>query len=271
MRQAWTFSALLLASVSVLAQTAPVADASSDDAFVVNSGDTLRVSVFQSPDLGIETRVDAAGRMTYPFLGQVDVKGKTPAQVERLIASGLEEKQILRKPQVTVNVVQFKSQQVSVLGNVNRPGKYPLDLPYSVSDVLAIAGGVTQAGADFVVLSRMEKGAVRNTEIDLLQMFTPGGQRAEDVAVLPGDVLYVHRAPVFYIYGEVQRPGAFRLERNMTVLQALSAGGGLTQRGTERGLRITRRTIDGTQTQIDGNTDTRLQADDVIYIKESLF
>jgi len=87
----------------------------------------------------------------------------------------------------------------------------------------------------------------------------------------PGDVIYVHRAPQIYIYGEVQRPGSLRLERDMTVLQGLSAGGGLTQRGTQRGIQITRRAPDGTMTQLDASLETRLKPDDVIRVQESLF
>jgi polysaccharide export outer membrane protein len=229
------------------------------------------VSVFQHPDLSVETRVDGAGHMTYPFLGSLDVGGKTPAQIEALLAAGLEEKQILKRPQVTVNVVQFRSQQVAVLGQVNRPGKFPLELPYTVSDVLALAGGVTPNGADAVVLSRLVNGAVINQEIDLVQMFTPNGKRAADVPVLPGDVLYVHRAPLVYIYGEVQRPGPMRLERDMTVLQALSTGGGLTLRGSRRGVVITRKVPEGGMKEISADLETLLKPEDVIYVRESWF
>lgn len=243
----------------------------SGDGFVVGSGDTVRVTVFQHPDLAVETRVDGTGQITYPFLGMLDVRGKTPGAVERMIAVGLEEKQVLKRPQVTVNVVQFRSQQISVLGYVNRPGKFALELPYTVSDALALAGGVAPNGADAVVLSREENGAVRNIEIDVLLMFASGGQRADDIKVQAGDVLYVHRAPTFYIYGEVQRPGQFRLEREMTVLQALSASGGLTARGTQRGVRITRKGDAGQLLEVRGDLTARVQPDDVIRIQESLF
>lgn len=97
------------------------------------------------------------------------------------------------------------------------------------------------------------------------------GNFTRDLDVMGNDVIYVERAPRFYIYGEVQRPGAFRLERSMTVLQALSVGGGLTQRGTERGTRIKRRDETGKLQIIDAKHDDLLQVDDVVYVKESLF
>lgn len=274
---AWALAACLLTcSALSFAQSVKIVDVpanvkASGDGFVVDSGDIVRVTVFQNPDLAVETRVDGSGRMTYPFLGTLEVRGKTPGDVEKMIATGLEEKQVLKRPQVTVNVTQFRSQQISVLGHVNRPGKFPLELPYTISDALALAGGITPNGADFVVLSREENGAVRNFEIDVLQMFATGGKRADDVTVRAGDVLYVHRAPTFYIYGEVQRPGQFRLERDMTVLQALSAGGGLTPRGTQRGIRITRKGSDGQPVELRGELTGRVEADDVIRIQESLF
>ena len=92
-----------------------------------------------------------------------------------------------------------------------------------------------------------------------------------DVEVANGDILYVDRAPIVYIYGEVQRPGSFRLERDMSVMQALVLGGGLTQRGTIRGLRIHRKDANGVVKIIEPKMNDIVERDDVIYIQESLF
>lgn len=269
------FAARLIAVVALVALgalTFAARAAETRDGFVIGPGDIVRIIVFQNADLTLETRVDDDGRLTYPFLGALDVAGQTPAQVERVIASGLTSKDVLKRPQVSVVVTQFRSRQISVLGAVNRPGRYPLELPYTLSDALALAGGVAPGGADTVVLSRAEGGKVRNDEIDLVRMFSVGGKRAEDIVLRHGDVLYVHRAPSFYIYGEVQRPGMFRLEREMTLMQALSAGGGLTPRGTERGVRVSRRLADGRVATVKpDNLQERLEPDDVIYVRESLF
>ena len=96
-------------------------------------------------------------------------------------------------------------------------------------------------------------------------------RRVDDVLVQNGDVLYVERAPVVYIYGEVQRPGAMRLERGMTVMQALATGGGLTQRGTEKGMRIHRKGADGKTQVVQPTMDDALRDGDVVYVRESLF
>lgn len=240
----------------------------------LGAGDVLRVSVFQNAELGLETRVDGDGRMTYPFLGAITVQGKTTAELEALIAEGLEANGLLKRPQVSVSLLQYRSQQISVLGYVNRPGNYTLDLAYTVAGALAQAGGsAAQVGADAVVLSRLDaQGKVQNTEIDLVEMFRPGATQRADMALQGGDVLFVHRAPMLYIYGDVQRPGSLRLERGMTLQQALSASGGLNTRGTLKGVRITRREASGALSELsDVELHAPLRADDVIFIRESLF
>jgi polysaccharide export outer membrane protein len=136
--------------------------------------------------------------------------------------------------------------------------------------LLALAGGIGPDGGDVVTVVRKRNGKVLKDQIDTAELM-----RSADLTgnsdVQAGDIIFVDRAPRFYIYGEVQRPGQLRLERQMTVLQALSAGGGLTLRGTERGLRVKRRDQDGKLQTIDVKGDDLLQPNDVVYVKESLF
>ena len=110
--------------------------------------------------------------------------------------------------------------------------------------MLAIAGGVAPAGGDVAILTGERQGKPFRKEVDIAALFAEKGH-AEDIAVAGGDVIYVERAPMFYVYGEVNRPGAYRLERAMTLRHALARGGGPTQRGTERNLRLHRRGADG--------------------------
>jgi len=265
-------ASMVVVLAAALTQAAHAQDAKrAAPEFVVGPGDILHISVFQNNDLTLEVRVDSEGHITYPFAGSLDVNARPTAEIETMIAKALEAREILKRPQVSVNVVQFRSQQVSVLGQVNRPGRYPLDTVHTLSDILALAGGIVPTGADSAVLSRHEKDGIRNYVIDIPRLYE-GSKRSEDDPVIRGgDVVYVHRAPMFYIYGEVQRPGAFRIERDMTVMQALSTGGGPTQRGTQRGIRITRRAEDGKTETIDASLEDRVAPDDVIYVRESLF
>ena len=134
-------------------------------------------------------------------------------------------------------------------------------------DLLAEAGGVvTGIAADEAALVRADGTKL---EIDLYELF----RRAlgEQQPLAGGDTLYVPRAAQFYVYGEVQRPGAYRLERRMTVSQGISAGGGLTPRGTERRATVKRRGPKGGETEVDVKGPDLLQPDDVLFIKESLF
>jgi polysaccharide biosynthesis/export protein len=237
----------------------------------LGGGDVVRVAVFQNTDLSLETRVDGEGRLTYPFLGVVDVAGKTTAEVEKLISAGLVEQGVLKRAQVSVSLVQVRSQQIAVLGYVSRPGAYPLDMNYSVSGALALAGGVLPTGAEKISLSRYTGNAVQTTELDLTRLFKSGAGKRGDVRLEPGDVLFVPRAPVLYVYGEVQRPGAMRLEPGMTVQQALAASGGLNARGSLRNLRITRQTAAGSEELSDVGMQTSLLPDDVVFVQQSLF
>jgi polysaccharide export outer membrane protein len=170
-----------------------------------------------------------------------------------------------------VVVLQFKAMQVSVLGQVNKPGRYPLEQSKNrLTEVVALAGGVTPLAADVVTLVTTDNGKEKKISVDLPELLR-SGDLARDAVIKNGDIIFVDRYPVFYIYGEVQRPGQYRLERGMTVMQALAVGGGLTLRGTERGLRISRRDRSGAVGSQDTKPDDAVLADDVIFVRESMF
>lgn len=234
-------------------------------------GDTIRVTVFQSPDLTAELRISERGTVVYPLVGELKLAGLTADDAGSLIGERLKQRRMVADPQVTVSVVQLRSRQVSVLGQVARPGKYPLDAPLSkLTDVLALAGGIGPTGADLVTVMVTKDGQPRKIQIDVPAMYR-SGDMSRDIELHSGDMVFVERAPVFYIYGEVQRAGAFRLEPGTSVMQALSLGGGLTPRGTQRGLKIHRRAPDGSLRVIDAKAGDRVEADDILYVKERLF
>lgn len=240
--------------------------------YMLGAGDVIRVTVYQNPDLTLETRVSEAGVISYPLLGSVRVGGQTVTEVEKRIADGLRSGNFVKQPQVTVLVMQVRGNQVSVLGQVGRPGRYPLEVAdMRLSDVLAMAGGVAPGGADLVVVAGTRNGQPFRAEIDLARAIGAGNRPGGDIQVLNGDVVWVDRAPTVYIYGEVQRPGAIRLERGMTVMQALASGGGLTLRGTEKGMRVHRRGADGKVQVLQPAMDDPLRDGDVVYVRESLF
>ena len=265
-RGAWLNRLAASAAIALLAIGLQGAAGASE---ALGAGDAVRITVFQNPDLATEARLSERGSVVFPLIGEVVLGGQTPAQAAKHIAALLRNGNFLKNPQVSVAVMQVRSRQVSVLGLVARPGRYALDDPGTrLTDLLALAGGISPGGADTVTVVSAQ-GAKR-LEIDVPRMVR-SGDLSQNVEVHSGDTVYVGRAPVFYIYGEVQRAGAYRLEPNMAVMQALSAGGGLTARGTTRGLRIHRRAPGGEVRELDVQLSDPVQADDVITVRQSLF
>jgi polysaccharide export outer membrane protein len=139
-----------------------------------------------------------------------------------------------------------------------------------VSEMIALTGGVAPGGADIVTLVGTRNGKPIKLDIDLPTILQ-SGQGDLDLPVENGDVLFVDRAPAAYIYGEVQRPGQFRIERGMSLQQALAQAGGLTPKGTQRGIKVHRRDAAGNVIITDMTMNEPVRRDDVIYVKESLF
>lgn len=256
-----------LLAILAFSSTARAQDAGS----LLGPGDLVKITVFRNPDLTTETRVSENGTLTFPLIGLVPVQRANTTDVERRIAQMLRSGGYVAEPQVNVTVLEFRSAQIAVLGQVNRPGRYPLEgAPRKITDLLATAGGITQQGADAITVVIWREGKERHVDIDLSEMFE-SRKMIDDIRLSGGDVIYVPRAPVFYIYGEVQKAGQYRLERDMTVLQTLAAGGGLTNRATQRGIRLHRRGPNGTTIELSPQLNDRIRPDDVIFVRESLF
>jgi polysaccharide export outer membrane protein len=239
--------------------------------YQLGSGDSIRVQVFQNPDLTVETRVTENGTVSYPLVGSVKVGGMTIPAAEQAIAKALKDGGFIQAPQVNIMLLANRGNQVTVLGSVGRPGRFPLEtFNTRISDMIAMAGGISAVGADIAILTGVRDGKPLRREIDIAGMFL-SNRLQDDIVVAGGDVIYVHRQPVFYIYGEAQKPGTFRVERDMTFRQALVTGGGPTPRGTERGLRLYRRGTDGNVEILSPDLNDLVKPDDVIYVKESLF
>ncbi len=260
----WVLSLSVMLSMMSLSTAARAAD------YVLGAGDAVRISVYGNQDLNLETKVSEAGKITFPLIGEVIIGRLSASAAEKKIANLLEAGGFLRNPQVNVTVTQMQSQQVSVLGQVNRPGRFALEGRRNLTDILAMAGGISADGAEVLTVIRYRDGKPNKQIIDIVEMFRSGDLK-ENGQIQGGDVIFVERAPRFYIYGEVQRPSQYRLERNMTVLQALSVAGGLTARGTERGVRVKRQDKDGKIQVIQVKHDDSVQVNDVIYVQESLF
>ncbi|MGZ5200079.1 MAG: polysaccharide biosynthesis/export family protein, partial [Telluria sp.] len=159
---------------------------------LLGPGDVVKMSVYGSPDLTVETRVAESGKMTVPLLGQVQVGGLSVAQAEKKIGDALEKGGYLKKAQVNLLVTTLASAQVSVLGQVNRPGRYPVDGTRKVLDLLALAGGIAADGGDTIDLVRTRDGKTTRETIDVVDMVRKG-ELNRDYEVSGGDVIFVER------------------------------------------------------------------------------
>ena len=232
-------------------------------------GDVVSINVYDYPELLTETRVSDSGSITFPLIGEVSVSGKTPAEIEKVITGALSSGGFIKQAQVHVKVQEFVSQKVSVLGEVRSPGKFSTQEATRVTEAIALAGGVNmETGGDKAYLTRKED-PTKKIEIDLHALMH--ADASHDLTVQGGDIIFVPKAAQFYIYGEVTKPGHYKIERNMSVQQAISVGGGLTTKGTERGMEVRRTQPNGEQVTIEVEPTDMLKPDDVLYIYESWF
>ncbi len=233
-------------------------------------GDVVKISVYNNPDLATESEISQQGKISFPLVGEVAVGGLTRGEAERAIVRALGEGGFVPNAYVNLLVAQYRSQQVSVMGEVNKPGKYPVSLNATVADLLAMAGGITAKGSNVITLIQKDaKGRTVQQEINVRKLLAGGD--AANPSVGYDDIIYVPPLPVFYIYGEVRQPGAYPIAPEMTVRQALSLGGGLTVRGTERGIQLERKGKDGKMMSRRAQMSERLQPDDVLNVPEGWF
>lgn len=239
--------------------------------YEIGANDVLRITVVGYDELRVETRVSEDGRISFPMIGEVQVAGKSTFDVERETASMLSKGGFIIDPQVTVTILEFKSQQVSVLGQINKPGRYTLEPTTTLVDIIAMAGGINHSGDHNIILTRKDKsGALSKHQIDLRQILEISND-VKPFKIQQDDIIFVPKAPMFYIYGEVQRPGGFTIEPMLSVAQAISLGGGLTLRGTERGILIKRLQKNGKVEPVRAELTDLVQKNDVIVIDERWF
>jgi polysaccharide export outer membrane protein len=239
--------------------------------YLLGPGDIVRITVFKSPDLSLDARVAENGTIGYPLIGAVQVTGLTLPAAERKIAQMLKDGGFVLNAQVNMLLLTAVGNQVAVLGQVNKPGRYPLEgAGGHLSGMLASAGGISADGADVVIVTGTRDGKPFRREVDVVKM-SQSASSADDLELQGGDTNFVNRAPVFFVYGQVQRPGSYRLEKGMTVMQALATGGGITGKGSSRSVVLHRRDANGKLQESTIKLDAEIRDQDVIYVKESLF
>ncbi len=267
-------TSLLLALLLSGLQNPGTVSSQQNAAYVVGAQDVLTVTVFSEPQLSGRFRVENDGQFSYPFLGRVQASGRTLADIAALVKTRLADG-YLRNPQVTVEIEQFRSQNVFIMGEVRTPGRYTLTGAVTLIEALAQAGSIAPSAGNEVTdppsaarrrasrLPSLDSGDADVQRINLRDI--QSGKLAANVTIRDGDTIFVPKAQRFYVTGNVRTPGAYVLEPNLTVLQAISMAGGATERGSTRRLRIIRN-----KKEIDVKPEDIVQADDTIVVRQRL-
>jgi polysaccharide biosynthesis/export protein len=241
--------ARVLVAALAVAACGSIAAAQSAGDYVIGPQDVLTIQVFDQADLGGKYSVETDGTFSFPLVGRVKAGGLTLRAFENELKTKLADG-YFRNPQVSVAVEQYRSQRVFVMGEVRQPGPVALTGGMTLIEALARAGSTTAAASGDVAIVRAARGA---TEGPLLpdqdaatEVFRTsirdleGGALSQNLALRDGDTIFVPRSETVYVFGQVRTPGAYGVQTNATVLQALSLAGGVTEHGATNRIRIVR-------------------------------
>jgi len=234
-------------------------------------GDLIEVNVYNVPELATKARVGNSGDVYLPLIDYVHVEGLTQEEAQSLIEKRLADGGFVRNPHVTIFVDDAASQGVTIIGEVGKPGIFPVTADHKLYEMLSQAGGFTPSASHKLAILR--KGKPEPIRVDLPRNL------ADDVSgnvdIQPGDTITVPRAPIIYVVGDVGRPSGLLIDNgSLTVLQALALAGGTNKTAKMGGARIIRKTPSGmTETRIQlkkmleaKTPDLTLQADDILFV-----
>lgn len=208
-------------------------------------GDLVEISVFGVPDLSIKSRISGSGDLYFPLIDYVHVADLTTDEAQDLIQKRLEDGGFVRGPHVSIFVDESASQAVTLLGEVNRPGPYPLIGERHLFDLISAAGGLNDRAGRVVTI---EHRSDPSEKVSLQLSSNLAEDTQNNVEVLPGDTIIVSRAGIVYVVGDVQRPSGFMIEdNNLSVLKALALAGGSTRTSALSKTKIIRQTPSGVQ------------------------
>ncbi len=246
--------------------------------YPVGPSDTLLIKVFDEPSLSGTFRVDADGSITFPLVGRIEVGRKTvrviEQQITKLLADGY-----LRRPLVSVEITEYRSRSIFIMGEVRAPGKYAIEGEVTLLEVLAKAGSFTPTAGNDILVRRMKDAAAApgqpampgsDDTVDVMRVKVDElttGKAAFNLVLQDGDTIIVEQAARFYISGFVRNPGFYVLQPNMTVQQAIAVAGGLTERGSDRGIKIQRSAGDK-QVEVEAKPGDAVRPNDTIRIRQ---
>jgi len=240
-------------------------------------GFMVDVQVFDGPDFSGPYRMDDEGNISIPFAGTLNLSGRTVVEAQQLVANKLKSKELFTRPEVRVTVLEYSAPQVTILGEVASPGKYPLLNEKKFVEVLSMAGGLAPTAGSKVEIHRSE-----GTDRVLTLNYSRGSSASsvENVMIKPGDIIQVHRAGLVYVLGAVNRPGGYLMQEDgkLDVTQALALAYGTSLQAAMGKIHIIRRDANGALQQIPVHykdnmkakaTPIMLRAEDVVYVPTS--
>ena len=244
-------------------------------ALLIGPGDLLKISILGAPESDQEVRVGADGNAGLNFIGMVHIAGLSTDQAGSLIAKKLSAGGFYTDPQVAVFEKEYATQGVSVLGEVLKPGVYPVLGSRRLFDVLSLAGGTTEKAGKVITITRRNKP---QEPITINRSGDPVASAQENVEVLPGDTVVIGKAGIVYVVGEVHKAGGYIMENGrMTVLQAISMAEGTNPTAALNKAVLIRNTPAGRQQIPLGlknilaakAPDIPVQAEDIVFIPNS--
>lgn len=271
---------LLLATL-LLAQAVAAPTPIKNPSYVVGPTDVLSIRVFDEPTLTCDCTVDADGSITFPLVGRVAVGGKTLREAETTLTTLLRQDYV-RRAQVSVEVKNYRSRSIFVLGEVRTPGKYSIDSEVTLLEVIANAGSLTPAAGNTIIVQRQKDPTApvtgpaipgQDTGVEILRISYDDlreGRLKSNITLQDGDTLFVPEAERFFVTGYVRTPGVYVLKQNMSVQQAIAQAGGLTERGTYRRMKILRKDKDGREVEIAAKSTDIVRPNDTIKVSQRL-
>jgi len=272
-------SARLAVALTALIAFGQIVSAQSTSDYLIGPQDVLTIQVYDQADLGGKYSVEADGTFSFPLIGRVKAGGQTLRAFEQNLKSKLADG-YFRNPQVTVAIEQYRSQRVFVMGEVRQPGPVPLTGGMTLIEALARAGSTTSTASGEVAIVRTSQGDVRGPvlpdQTSGSEVFRAsireleGGALSQNLELHDGDTVFVPRAETIYVFGQVRTPGAYGVQANMTVLQALSLAGGVTEHGASGRIRVVR-SEDGAKKEIKVKLTDLVRPGDTVIVPERFF
>ena len=258
---------------------------SAQDDYVIGPEDEISITVWDHPDLTRKIRVNLEGKISFPLIGEVPVGGLTTIEIEKKIGELLNKDYIIN-PQVSVVIESYKSSKVSIMGEVKMPGPYALTRRMNVVEALSMAGGLLSEADHEIMIVRPKKSdqagrallpeEVEDSEIiriqirDMLQREGDMEEKARNIEVRNGDTIFVPKARMFYVTGEVMKPGQYAYQRGMSLLHAISTAGGFTEKARRSKVKVVRQS-QGKKVELSLTLDKPIEPGDTVIVPESFW